>query len=308
LSPLPIVVVAGPTAAGKNELALELAERAGGEIVNADSRQVYRFMDIGTAKPSAEERRRVPHHIYDVVDPDEAFDVARYRDLARPRVAEIASRGRLPIIVGGTGLYLRALLRGLVAAPGAQLGLRHALESLERRAPGTLARFCRRLDPALAGRLHPNDRVRLMRTLEVVLTTGRTMSERQARHAFGETLGEPLLLVVDPGRDELAGRIRERSREMFAAGLVEEVRALESRGYGPELRVLQSIGYSQAWRVLRGEWSEVEAVADLERATLRLAKRQRTWFRAEPEARWIHPQRDRAKAARLVAQLRGGEL
>jgi tRNA dimethylallyltransferase len=301
VSELRWLVVGGPTASGKSALGLELVERFGGEIVNGDSRQIYRWMDVGTAKPTAADRARVPHHLFDVVTPDERFDAARYRVLAAAAVREISGRGRLPIVVGGTGLYLRALARGLFVGPRADRPLRAALERLEAARPGTLERWCRRLDPALAARVHRHDRVRLVRALEVVLTTGEPMSAQQARHGFAERLGRVLMLVVDPGAERLKERIRARSAELFARGLVEEVRSLWARGYGPELPVMQSIGYREAGRVLRGERSEAEAIADLVRSTERFAKRQRTWFRAEREAIWIDPDRDRERAAELVS-------
>ncbi|HSD11045.1 MAG TPA: tRNA (adenosine(37)-N6)-dimethylallyltransferase MiaA [Candidatus Binatia bacterium] len=288
------VVLAGPTASGKSALSLEVAERFGGEIVNADSRQIYRFMDIGTAKPKAEERRRAPHHLFDVAMPDERFDAARYRDLARPTVRAIAARGRLPIVVGGTGFYIRALTSGLFAAPSAFVRLRRSLERLEERVPGTLHRWCCRLDRAVTERIHPNDRMRLIRALEVMLTTGERMSEQQARHGFADRLGTVLYLVVDPGVEELKGRIRRRSADLFERGLVEEVRHLWGRGYGPELPALRSIGYLEAGRVLSGDRSVAEAIEDVVRATERFAKRQRTWFRAEADAVWIHPDEGRA--------------
>jgi len=288
-------VVAGPTASGKSALALEIAERFGGEIVNADSRQIYRHMDIGTAKPTAEERARVPHHLLDVADPDDVFDAARYRDLARAAVSDVAARGRLPIIVGGTGLYVRALRLGLFRAPPASPPLRHALEALERRAPGSLFRWCARLDPAVAARVHRNDRVRVVRALEVALLTGEPISVQQRRHGFEERLGESLFWVIDPGTDELRRRIESRCAAMFAGGLIGEVRALWQRGYGPRLAALRSIGYREATSVLSGERSIEQATVDLVQSTQRFAKRQRTWFRAEHEATWLHPEKDRPR-------------
>jgi tRNA dimethylallyltransferase len=285
------LVVAGPTASGKSALALALAERFGGEIVNADSRQVYRHMDVGTDKPSLADRQRVPHHLFDVADPDQHFDAARYRDLARAVTAEIASRGRLPIVVGGTGLYIRALARGLFGAPHAVAPLRAVLVGLEERSPGTLVRWNRRLDPPLLAHVHPNDRARLLRALEVTLLTGEPMSAQQRRHGFGDRFGELLYLVVDPGLQPLKQRIRSRSVGLFARGLLDEVRSLWARGYGPDLPAMRSIGYQEAGRVLRGECGEEEALEELVRRTERLAKRQRTWFRAEPEAIWFDPQR-----------------
>jgi len=296
------LVIAGPTASGKSALALEIAERVGGEIVNADSRQIYRFMDVGTAKPRPEERGRVPHHLFDVVTPDVRFDASRYRELARAAVLDVASRGRLPIVVGGTGLYIRALAKGLFRGPAAVPRLRRALEALEAETPGTLHRWCRRLDPRAAARVHANDVVRLVRALEVALASGRSISAEQANHGFAERLGEHRYLVVDPGADALAERIRRRTRELFDHGLVDEVRALEERGYGPELPAMRSIGYLEAGRVLRGERSVEEAIGDTIRSTTRFAKRQRTWFRAEKDAVWIRPD-DRDRAFAVVADL-----
>ena len=301
------LILGGPTASGKSALALDLAARFGGEIINADSRQVYRHLDIGTAKPSAEDRSRVPHHLFDVADPAERFDAARYRELARWQIREVVSRGKLPIVVGGTGLYIRALARGLFAAPPARTTLRAALSRLEERAPGTLARWNRRLDPSLSARVHRNDRVRLLRALEVTLTTGEAMSVQQRRHGFGDPFGELLYLVIDPGVEASKSRIRQRSVRLFADGLIEEVRALWARGYGPELPAMRSIGYREVGRLLLGELNPEEALEALVRATERFAKRQRTWFRAEPVAAWIDPRGDPASLFDLVERfLTGG--
>ncbi|MEA2624232.1 MAG: tRNA dimethylallyltransferase [Candidatus Binatota bacterium] len=283
------IVVAGPTAAGKTEVALRLSERFGGEIVNADSRQVYRHMDVGTAKPTLAERSIVPHHLFDVVDPDEHFDAACYRDHGRTALRGIWSRGRLPIVVGGTGLYLRALSRGLFRGPGAVAALRRVLEQLEEDHPGMLARWCRRVDPPIAARLHPHDRVRLIRALEVAITTGEPLSRHQSRHSFGERLGTVLEIVLHPGDEVLARKIDARSRGMLEGGLLDEVRSLRARGYGPELRVLRSIGYREAGRVLDGEWDRDQAITELTRSTWRFARRQLAWFRGEREAIWIDP-------------------
>jgi tRNA dimethylallyltransferase len=261
-------------------------------------------MDIGTAKPSVEERRRVPHHLFDVVTPDVRFDASRYRDLARAAVADVAARGRLPIVVGGTGLYIRALAGGLFRGPAASPRLRRALEAIEASAPGALHRWCRRLDPAIAARVHEHDRVRLVRALEVALVSGRSISSQQQAHAFAERFGTMRYLVLDPGVAPLAERIRSRTTALFERGLVEEVRALHERGYGPELPALRSIGYLEAGRVVRGECSVAQATVDVVRSTTRFAKRQRTWFRAEREAIWVRPdERDRALAE--VESLRG---
>jgi len=244
----------------------------------------------------------VPHHVFDVVTPEVRFDASRYRDLARAAVVDIAARGRLPLVVGGTGLYIRALARGLFRGPTAAPRLRRALEDLEAKAPGTLHRWCRRLDPSAAARVHANDAVRLIRALEVALASGRPISAEQAGHGFADRLGVVRYLVVDPGVQELAERIRRRTIALFERGLVEEVRALFERGYGPELPAMRSIGYLEAGRVLRGERSIEGAIDDVIRSTTRFAKRQRTWFRAEKDALWLRPD-DRARAFAAVDDL-----
>jgi len=287
------LVIAGPTASGKSALGLEIAERFGGEIVNADSRQVYRFMDLGTAKPSKADRRRLPHHLFDVVTPAERFDAAHYHRLARAAVREIDARARLPVVVGGTGLYVRVLIRGLFPGPAAMPRLRGWLERREDAVPRILHRWCRRLDPPTAERIHPNDRVRLVRALEVALATGERISTHHGRHAFADRLGSVLYLVVDPGVGSLKRRIRRRSIELFERGLVDEVRSLWERGFGPDLAPMRSIGYAEAGRVLRGESTLAVAIDDLVRSTERFAKRQRTWFRGEADAVWVSPDTDR---------------
>ena len=288
------VVIGGPTASGKSELGLALAERFGGEIVNADSRQVYRYLDIGTAKPKQSDQERAPHHLLDVRDPSDPLDAAGYSRLARRAVREVAGRGRLSIVVGGTGLYIRALRGGLMPAPGAQPLLRAALMGLDAREPGALYRWCERLDPPLAERIHRNDRVRLVRALEVALVSGRRHSARQREHGFSDGLGHSAYLRLDPDWGTLAARVETRSRRMWAEGLVEEVRALRERGFGPQLRILQSIGYREAWTVLDGRRSVAEATDDLVRSTLRFAKRQRTWFRGEADASTVTGEADAA--------------
>jgi tRNA dimethylallyltransferase len=297
------LIIAGPTASGKSALALEIAERFGGEIVNADSRQVYRFMDVGTAKPSAADRRRVPHHLFDVVTPAEPFDAACYHQFARAAVREISARGRLPVVVGGTGLYIRVLIRGLFRGPSAIPRLRWWLGQREEAAPGILYRWCRRLDPPIAERIHPNDRVRLVRALEVALATGERMSAHQERHGYGDRLGTVLYLVVDPGAESLKRRIRRRSADLFEGGLVDEVRSLWERGFGPDLAPMRSIGYVEAGRVLRCQSSVANAIDDLVRSTERFAKRQRTWFRSESDAAWVSPGTDRTAILEGVRRL-----
>jgi tRNA dimethylallyltransferase len=294
MSALRLIAIVGATATGKSEVALELAVRFGGEVVSADSRQIYRYLDVGTAKPSAADRARVPHHLLDVVDPDETFDAARYRTSALGAAREIQRRGRPVIVCGGTGLYLRALVRGLFPAPPRSPELRAELRALEERdGAGTLHRRLAGVDPRAAARLHPRDLFRIVRALEVEALTGRPISAWQDEHRFAGGDVDALVLGCRRPRDELAARIETRCDAMLGAGLLDEIRALWGRGYGPELPPLRSVGYREMGAHLAGACDLVTARAAFVRATRRLAKRQRTWFRAEPAIEWFHPDRDR---------------
>jgi len=305
MSEVPAVAIVGPTASGKSALALALAEAVGGEIVSADSRQVYRFLDIGTAKPSPAERARVPHHLLDVADPDEPFDAARYRALALDAIADIHARGRPLVICGGTGLYLRVLVGGLFRGPAATPDLRAHLRALEAaQGPGTLHRRLAVVDPASAARLHPRDLFRVVRALEVFELTGAPISAWQEAHRFGDGGLRLLLLGCARAREELAERIEARCHGMMAAGLLDEIRTLWARGYDPALAPLRSVGYRELGAYMRGAGDLATAFAAFTRATRRLAKRQRTWFRAETSIEWFHPDRERAAMlARAIAFL-----
>ena len=283
----PIIAVIGPTGVGKTALALVLAERLGAEIVNADSRQVYRYLDIGSAKPTAAERARVPHHLFDLVDPDEAFDCARYRELATAAIGDIERRGRRVLVVGGTGLYVKALRYGLFPGPPRDATMRAQLEAEEAADPGSLHRRLAKLDPLTAARLHPHDHVRLIRALEVQRLTGRPMSAWQAEHGFRAALLPMTVIGLTFERARLRERIAQRCRAMVEAGLLEEVRGLWARGYPRELPVLQTIGYREMGAVLAGEIKLDEALVAMTRATCQLAKRQLTWFRADPTVSWF---------------------
>jgi tRNA dimethylallyltransferase len=292
----PLIAIVGPTGAGKSDLAMHLARECSGEIVSCDSLQVYRGLDVGSAKASAAERAEVPHHLLDVVDPDQPFSAADYMHLARATIREISGRARLPIVVGGTGLYLRALLQGLFPGPSRSEPLRRRFDSLaDRFGDQRLWRFLRGVDPAAAGRISPSDRVRVVRALEVFWTTGKSLS---AHHQSGS---EPLrgfrtlIVGLDPGREQLRKRIEARTRAMLEQGLLDEVRGLVER-YGSDIRPLQAIGYKQVLSELRGQMSECER--DIVRATLRFAKRQRTWFRHQAEVEW---RKDAEGARRLVS-------
>ncbi len=294
-----ICVVAGPTASGKTSLAIALARRLGGEIVNADSQQVYRGLDVGTAKPSPEERAAAPHHLLDVVEPGEGMDAARFVGLADRAIVEIAGRGRLPVVAGGTGLYLRALLHGVVEAPGRDPALRARLEEEAARLgrPALHARLAA-LDPAAAARIRPNDLVRIVRALEIA-AGGRLPSELHAAHAFAADRYDAVLVALDPPRAALHARIDARVREMFAGGLLEEARALLARFPGalpPKL----PIGYPEAAACLRGELAIEEAIRRVQVAHRRYARRQIVWLRAERGVEWLAPPADVEALARRV--------
>lgn len=285
-----IVVIAGPTATGKTTLALGLASRFGAEIVGADSRQVYRYLDIGTAKPTAEQQALVPHHILDVVNPDERFDSARFRTLALDAIRAILACNKRVLVVGGTGLYLRALTCGLFAGPPADTELRtHLYEQEQREGKGFLHRWVQTVDPEAANRLHPNDLVRLIRALEVFLLTGAPISQWQREHGFRESPFATLTIGLVMEREALARGIELRCQQMVRDGLVDEVRRVWEMGYGPELPTLQSIGYAQMGAMLQGQYGMDEALSRMALETKRLAKRQLTWLRAEPEVQWFAP-------------------
>jgi tRNA dimethylallyltransferase len=279
------VAVLGPTASGKSALALELARRFGGEIVSCDSQQVYIGMDIGTAKPTPDERRAVPHHLIDLVHPDQPFNAAHWAGLARAAVVDIAARGRLPIVVGGTGLYYRALTGGLFDAPPPDPALRarHREEAARDGIEALHARLAA-ADPEAAAAISPRDLVRISRALEVLEQTGVpiTTLRRQARPPDQPA---PLAVVLDPPLAVLRARIEARVAGMMAAGFEDEVRALRAAGYGPALRPLQSLGYKQLGGLLDGACDAASAAAATVAATVAYARRQRTWFRKEAGAR-----------------------
>ncbi len=285
-----IVVITGPTATGKTALALDLAQRHAGEIVSADSRQIYRHLDIGTAKPTEEQQDRVRHHLIDVADPDERFDAARFRNLAEAAVADIHRRGKRVFLVGGTGLYIRALIHGLFVGPSADPALRCRLAQQEKEhGPGYLHTWLARVDAEAARRLHPNDRMRLVRALEVWLLSGKPLSVWQHEHAFREQRFPTLQLALVLERDRLAQRIEARCREMFRAGLADELRRVLDLGFDESLPALRTIGYAQAADLLHDRCPLEEAISRTARATRRLAKRQLTWLRAESALRWYTP-------------------
>ena len=283
---LRIVALVGPTGVGKTDLGLALASAFGAEIVNADSRQIFRHLDIGSAKPTAAQRALVPHHLVDVIDPDQVFDCAQFCRLAMAAVRDIARRGRRVLLVGGTGLYVKALLYGLFPGPSRDAALRAGLMAEERNEPGALHRRLCEVDPAAATRLHPHDHVRLVRALEVYHLTGRCISSWQAEHAFRRSELTALVLGVSRPRADLYARINARCKTMLQEGLIDEVRQLYAGGFDPQLPALRSPGYREIGDYVRGLCDLQTATARMAQATRRLAKRQLTWFRAFPEIVW----------------------
>jgi len=285
-----LLVVAGPTASGKTELAVQLCEALGGEVVSADSQQVYRGFDIGTAKPDAVERARAPHHLISILDPRaERMDAARFAERAEAAIAELAGRDKVPIVAGGTGLYLRALLHGVMDAPGRDPAFRATLRArAERDGWPALHAELARTDPETAQAIGRNDRVRIERALELHFASGKTASELRRAHRFAP-LRHPFFGVwLFPGREVLAQRIAARARAMFASGLVEETQALLAAGL-EQAPPMSSIGYVQARAVLAGTMTREQAIEDLVRQTRLYAKRQMTWFKKEPGLRRIEP-------------------
>jgi tRNA dimethylallyltransferase len=282
-----LVVIMGPTASGKTALSLALAQRFHGEIVNGDSVAMYREFDIGTAKPNAAERSLAPHHLFDCVDPAEYMTAGEYTRQARQILAEVTLRHHLPIVVGGTGLYLRALLEGLFPGPQRSEGLRARLrERVGNRRPDHLHRILRRLDGAAAEKIHANDTPKLIRAIEVCLASRQKMSElwQQGREPLR---GFRILRIgLDPGRAELYDRIHQRALRMFETGLIEETKSLLQK-YGTEARPLTSLGYKQAVQLLRGELIREQALQAAQQAHRNYAKRQMTWFRREPDVTWL---------------------
>jgi tRNA dimethylallyltransferase len=284
--------IVGPTGAGKSALAMAVAERLNCEIVNADSRQFYRGMDLGTAKPSAEDRARVPHHLIDVRDPDESLDVAEFAQLARTAIEEIASRGRNPLVVGGSGLYLRVIRGGIFRGPVASVEIRDRLTNIAaKRGVAHLHQRLREIDLESANRIGVNDLYRIARAIEVFELTGETISAHQQRHRFADIGYDTLTVGVEVERKKLYEAIDTRFDTMVAAGLVAEVRALVEAGYSPDKPPLSTIGYKQMAAHLRGELALADAVALAKQESRRLAKRQLTWFRREPEIVWLDPER-----------------
>lgn len=298
-----VVIILGPTGVGKSEVAIEAAAEIGCEIINADSQQVYRCMNIGTAKPAPEERQRVPYHLIDVVDPDEEFNAALFRQTALASAQQAWLRGKRVLLCGGTGLYIKAFTHGLFVGPPRDPEIRKRLEKeAQGKGLGALYERLKEVDPDALFWIHPNDRQRIIRALEVFEVSGKVMSQWQREHGFKESLFETLKIGLNREREGLYTLINRRCDEMIANGLVEEVKGLVKRGYGLQLKPLQSVGYRHVGLYLSGLMSLEDAVSLMKRDTRRLAKRQLTWFHADPEIRWFHPEKDRGEILKAAQQ------
>ena len=281
-------------------MALSIAEQFGGEIVNCDSVQLYKYLNIGTAKVPPDQRRGIAHHLIDLLDPDQVFTAGDYARLARRLVSDIAGRGRLPVMVGGTGFYLRAFLHGLSETPVRDESLRHRLAA---RSPERLHRLLRRLDCHAAERIHPNDTNKVIRAIEVCVQARQPITEVFQANPIRSLEGFRVHKVgIDPDRELLAARINARCVRMFESGLLKEVEGILRLGFSEHSKALQSIGYKEAVQCLRGELSEEQAVERTQTATRQYARRQRTWFRREPEVRWINDFGDAADVQETAKQ------
>ncbi|MGB9629243.1 MAG: tRNA (adenosine(37)-N6)-dimethylallyltransferase MiaA [Thermodesulfobacteriota bacterium] len=303
-----IVILLGPTGVGKSDLALQLAEKFGGEILNSDSMQVYRYMDIGTAKPSKEDQKRIKHHLIDLINPDQSFNANLYRIYGR-KVIDQLHRERKPIwVVGGTGLYIKALTQGLFSCPQIDPAVRERLKQ-EAEEKGVLSLYGRlkKVDPKTASGLHPHDLFRIIRALEVFDSTGVPISFFREQHRFGDRPYRTLKIGLEMQRDQLYDRINHRVDRMIEQGFLGEVEGLLEMGYGPELKPMQSLGYKQMVQFILKKMEWDEAVRQMKRDTRRYSKRQWTWFKADPEVRWFDLTRGGGKISIEVASfLRGG--
>ena len=291
-----VVILLGPTGVGKSKLAIELAEELGGEIVSADSMQVYRYMNIGTAKPTPNEQKRVRHHLIDLVTPDQPFHADLYRTMARQAVDQLYNNGKSIWVVGGTGLYIKALIQGLFTHPKIDPNVRKKLkQEAQGKEEDFLYQRLKRVDPKTASRLHPHDLFRTIRALEVFDSTGVPISFFQEQHRFGERPYFTLKIGLEMDREDLYRRIEERVDRMIEKGFLQEVRELMEMGYGPELKPMQNLGYKQMVQFLLEKIGWTEAVQQIKKETRHYAKRQWVWFKADPEIRWRREFTDRRK-------------
>jgi tRNA dimethylallyltransferase len=291
-----LVILLGPTGAGKSKLAIEWAEELGGEIISADSMQVYRYMDIGTAKPTSDDQKRVPHHLIDLVTPDQFFHAALYRTLGRRTIDQLYQDKKPTWVVGGTGLYIKTLTQGLFSSPKIDPRVRESLkQEVKEKGGNALYERLKKVDSETALQLHPHDLFRIVRALEVFDTTGVPISFYRAQHCFGERPYLTLKVGLGTDREKLYHRIEKRVDQMLENGFLQEVKKLMEMGYGPELKPMQSLGYKQMVRFLLKEIGWDEAIRLMKRDTRRYAKRQWTWFKADPDVYWWDESTDRQK-------------
>jgi len=295
-----VVVICGPTGVGKTSVAVRLAGAFKAEIINADSMQIYRRMDIGTAKPTPSEQQAARHHLIDIREPDQPFDAAVFVQTARAAAAEIIAGGRLPLLVGGTGLYIKAFLHGLFKTAAVDPAVRARLQAeADEQGPATLYLRLKAVDPAAAARLHPNDLFRILRALETIETSGESISSCHAGHQFKDEPYDALKIGLQMERETLYGRIDRRVEAMLSAGLEQEVRQLLAAGFGAELKSMQSIGYRHMVDYIQGRTSLEECTRTLKRDTRRYAKRQLTWFGADEDILWYAPRDLEAMRVRI---------
>lgn len=285
-----LIVIAGPTGIGKTAVAIEIARRFSGEIINADSMQIYRKMNIGTAKPTSKEQSLVKHHLIDIMEPDQRFDAVRFADMAGSVISQLVEKRILPLVVGGTGLYIKALIQGLFRENSSAPEVRQELHQIaETNGPEYLYQNLKHIDPVTADRLHPNDTFRIIRALEVYRVTGTPISDFHNTHRFSDHLYRTLKIGLNMDRKMLYDRINRRVAAMIEKGLVEEVKRLLAMGYSTDLKTMQSIGYRHMADFIENRLEWEEALDTMKRDTRRYAKRQLTWFRNDPEMIWFHP-------------------
>lgn len=282
-----LIILLGPTGVGKSKLAIDLAQEFGGEIISADSMQVYRYMDIGTAKPTLEERKKVPHHMIDIVDPDQNFNAALYRTLGRKKIEELHNEKKLIWVVGGTGLYIKVLTQGIFSQPKIEPKVRERLkEEAEKKGGDFLYNRLKEVDPKSASKLHPRDIFRIVRALEVFEATGVPISFFREQHRFGDRPYKTLKIGLEIPRDELYQKIDERVDKMIEMGLLEEVKKLIEMGFHEGLKPMKSLGYKQMVKYLYKKSGWDDAIKEIKFETHHFAKRQLTWFKADPEVHW----------------------
>jgi tRNA dimethylallyltransferase len=287
---LPLVIINSPTATGKTKLAVNLALEFGGEIISADSMQVYRYLDIGTAKPTMDERKGIKHHLIDVVNPDEEFNAALFSEQTRAIIPELAGKGKTVFVVGGTGLYIRALLKGIIDTPDVDENIRNHYRRLrDTHGKKYLYDLLLQKDNAAAAQINPNDSIRVIRALEVLEQTGESITVKQKKHSFADTPYKTYKIGLQIDRRELKQRIEMRTDEMITAGLLGEIKSILDMGYNENIKPLQSLGYKQIIEFIHNKYSWESCVDLIKRDTWQYARRQMTWFAADKEITWYNP-------------------